>query len=85
LSEDRNYCTQLSARRLTAYKYWIVANFYLTAWATHPSRPLRHVYNALTGRERSKMDTFLNETRRRVAGALGLRRHRPGSAGAPLR
>jgi hypothetical protein len=28
----------------------------------------------MTGREASKMDTFLNETRRRIGRALGLRR-----------
>ena len=76
LSEDRNYCEHISARRLTAWKYWIVANFYLTAWATHPTRPFRHAYNAFTGRETSKMDTFLNEMRRRVGRALIPRRRR---------
>jgi radical SAM superfamily enzyme YgiQ (UPF0313 family) len=74
LSEDRNYCEHLSARRLTAYKYWMVANFYLLAWLTHPRRPFRHLYNMMTGREASKMDTFLNETRRRIGRAFGLGR-----------
>jgi radical SAM superfamily enzyme YgiQ (UPF0313 family) len=66
LSRERNFCEHLSARRLTGYKYWIVGNFYLTAWATHPTRPFRLLYNLITDREVSKMDTFLNETKRKV-------------------
>ena len=28
----------MSARQLTRWKYWIVANFYLTAFLFHPGR-----------------------------------------------
>jgi anaerobic magnesium-protoporphyrin IX monomethyl ester cyclase len=70
LSEDRNYCENISAARLTAIKYWIVANFYLTSFVTHPGRPLRLLRNLIQGREASKMDTFLNEMRRKVVRAL---------------
>jgi hypothetical protein len=78
LTEDHNYCEHLSARRLTLYKYWIVANFYLSSFVWHPTRPLRLLRNLFTGREASKMDTFLNETKRRVLRTL---RRRPASHG----
>jgi anaerobic magnesium-protoporphyrin IX monomethyl ester cyclase len=76
LTEDRNYCEHISARRLTLLKYRIVANFYLTSILTHPTRPLRLLWNLVTDREASKMDTFLGETKRKVLAALGVRRAR---------
>jgi radical SAM superfamily enzyme YgiQ (UPF0313 family) len=76
LTEDRNYCEHVSARRLTALKYWIVANFYVTSLLTRPSRPFRLLWNLVTNREGSKMDTFLGEMKRRVPGARGLRKRR---------
>ena len=36
LTEERNYCEHISARDLNFYKYWIVANFYLTSMTLHP-------------------------------------------------
>jgi len=77
LTEDRNYCEHLSARQLTRLKYWIVANFYLTSWVRHPSKPLRRLWNLVTDQEGSKMDTFLGETKRRVLRGMGLRRAQP--------
>lgn len=82
LTEDRNYCEHISARRLTTLKYRIVANFYLTSVLTHPGRPFRLLRNLFTDREASKMDTFLAETKRKVLTALGLRRPRRGAVQA---
>jgi anaerobic magnesium-protoporphyrin IX monomethyl ester cyclase len=65
LGEDRNFCDHLSARQLTFFKYWIVANFYVTSFLTHPTRPFRLLRNLASGREASKMDTFLKESFRR--------------------
>jgi len=70
LTEDRNFCDHLSARRLTLLKYWIVANFYGASLVARPGRPFRHLWNLATGREASKMDTFLKETTRRIGRAL---------------
>jgi radical SAM superfamily enzyme YgiQ (UPF0313 family) len=69
LTEERNFCDHLSARRLTAWKYWIVANFYLSSLIARPTRPLAHLRNLATGREASKMDTFLKESVRRLSRA----------------
>jgi anaerobic magnesium-protoporphyrin IX monomethyl ester cyclase len=61
LSEERNYCEQLSARQLTRWKYRIVASFYLTSWLTHPTRLFRVIWNALRGRETSVLEKFIGE------------------------
>ncbi len=82
LTEDRNYCENISARRLTMLKYRIVATFYLTSMLTHPKRPLKLLWNLVTDREASKMDTFLGETKRKMLTAIGLRR--PKRGGVPL-
>jgi radical SAM superfamily enzyme YgiQ (UPF0313 family) len=73
LTEDRNFCDHLSAAKLTRYKYWIVANFYLASLAARPWRPFRHLWNLAAGRETSKMDTFLKETARRMRRAVQAR------------
>jgi len=73
LTERRSYCEHLSAAALTRWKYWILMNFYLTAWLTHPLRVPRIVANALSGRQTSVMEKFLAQRRRRL-----LRRLRRG-------
>jgi radical SAM superfamily enzyme YgiQ (UPF0313 family) len=70
LTEERNFCEHVSARRLTAYKWWLIANFYLTAWVTHPMRPLHILRNVLLEREGSKMETFLLGRKRAVGKPL---------------
>lgn len=65
MTEDRKYCDQLTAKQMTRWKYWIVANFYLTAFLFHPGRVFRIFFNFLRGRETSKMESFLQETRRK--------------------
>jgi radical SAM superfamily enzyme YgiQ (UPF0313 family) len=66
LVESRNYCEHLSARQLTMWKYRIYASFYLTSWATHPTRALRVAWNALRGRETSALEKFIGERGRSV-------------------
>jgi hypothetical protein len=50
---------------MTRWKYWIVANFYVTSFLTRPGRVFRILWNALRGKESSKMESFLNETKRK--------------------
>ncbi len=66
MTEDRNYCAALTARQMTRWKYWIVANFYLTSFVSHPGRVFRLIRNLVKNREDSKMDTFLIETKRKL-------------------
>ncbi len=65
MAADRNYCRKLTAKQMTRWKYWIVANFYLTSFFTHPGRIFRIFWNFLRGRETSKMESFLHETKRK--------------------
>ncbi len=65
MTQERNYCAALTARQMTRWKYWIVANFYFTAFLFHPGRVFRILLNFLRGRETSKMESFLQETRRK--------------------
>ena len=52
---------------MTRWKYWIVANFYVTSFLFHPGRVFRILLNFLRGRETSKMESFLQETRRKFS------------------
>lgn len=70
MREKHNYCENVSARTLTLYKYKIVGSFYGALWRHHPERLLASASNGLTGVENSKLDVFLNESRRRVARRL---------------
>jgi radical SAM superfamily enzyme YgiQ (UPF0313 family) len=74
LTEERNYCENISANKMMFYKYWIVANFYLTSWLTHPGRVWRIFRSLFTEEEHSKMETFLIDMKRRVLRKLGLRK-----------
>ncbi len=65
MTEDRKYCDGLTAKQITRWKYWIVANFYITAFLFHPTRVFRIMFNFLRGKETSKMESFLQETKRK--------------------
>lgn len=67
MTEARNYCRNLSARQMTLWKYRIAANFYLTSFLTRPTRVFRILWNFLRGRETNKLESFLQETRRKLA------------------
>jgi radical SAM superfamily enzyme YgiQ (UPF0313 family) len=82
MSAERNYCAHLTARQMTRWKYWIVANFYVVAFATRPLRVLRILWNFLRGRETSKMESFLQETRRKLGLRLRRGRRRPAPVAA---
>jgi radical SAM superfamily enzyme YgiQ (UPF0313 family) len=79
VSDDRNFCQHISSNKLGFYKYWIVANFYLTAWATHPRRIVRILRNVFREKESSKVESFLIDTKRRLLKRFG-RAGRPGFA-----
>ena len=66
----------MTARQLTRWKYRLTANFYLTAWATHPARPFRIAANAIRGRQTSTMEKFLGDALRRALRHLPLRGRR---------
>jgi radical SAM superfamily enzyme YgiQ (UPF0313 family) len=65
MTPERNYCPNLTAKQMTRWKYWIVANFYFTSFFFHPGRVFRILFNFLRGRETSKMESFLQETSRK--------------------
>ena len=79
MADDRKYCDALTARQLTMWKYWIVANFYLTAFLFHPTRVFRILFNFFRGKETSKMESFLQETRRKFRLKRGRKETRAAS------
>ena len=66
LSEDRKFCDALTAKQLTRWKYKVVAAFYLNSFLFHPTRVFRILWNCLRGKETSKMESFLQETKRKL-------------------
>jgi hypothetical protein len=66
VEESRNFCEHMTARQLTRWKYWVVANFYLTSWVTHPTRAFRVASNVIRGRQTSVLEKFLGDAVRRV-------------------
>ena len=67
MSEDRNYNWHMTAREMTRWKYRIVAAFYLNSFLFHPTRTVRILWNFVRGRETSKMESFLQETKRKFS------------------
>ncbi|MFQ5539678.1 MAG: hypothetical protein ACE5FB_04705, partial [Candidatus Binatia bacterium] len=65
LERENNYCENISASRLTFMKYWIILNFYVVSFATHPQRLWRIVKNVCSSEEESKIEVFLHELSRR--------------------
>jgi len=66
LSEDRKFCDSLTAKQLTWWKYRVVAAFYFNSFLFHPGRVFRIMWNFLRGKETSKMESFLQETMRKL-------------------
>ena len=66
LTEDRKFCEHFTARQLTMWKWWIVLNFYAISFLFRPGRAPRIIWNFLRGRETSKMESFLQETLRKL-------------------
>ena len=69
--EERNYCDKLTARQMTRWKYWIAGNFYVMSFLCRPLRMARIFWNFLRGRETSKLESFLQETRRKFSFRFG--------------
>ena len=65
LSEDRKYNEHFTAKQLTRWKYKTVAAFYFNSFLFHPTRVFKIMWNFLRGKEASKMDSFLQETKRK--------------------
>ncbi len=70
LLPENNYCDELSAKQLTAWKYRLLSNFYLTSFLFHPTKPFRIVFNALRGRETRKLETYLVDLRKKLGIAI---------------
>lgn len=76
LAPENNYCDNLTAKQLTAWKYRILLSFYAVSFASHPWRVFSLAWNVLRGKETRKMETFLIELKRKgliwVKSRLGL-------------
>ncbi len=66
LSEDRKYNENFTAKELTRWKYRVVRAFYVRSLLLRPTRWFRIGWNFLRGRETSKMESFLQETMRKL-------------------
>jgi len=65
LRPENNYCANLSARRLTWVKYRILLAFYPLSFALRPWRLLGLLLNVVRGRETRKLETYLNDLKRK--------------------
>ena len=65
LSDDRKFNEHFTAKQLTRWKYKVVAAFYFNSFLFHPGRVFRILWNFVRGKETSKMESFLQETRRK--------------------
>ncbi|MHC4812875.1 MAG: B12-binding domain-containing radical SAM protein [Planctomycetota bacterium] len=80
LLPQNNYCDHLSARELTLWKYRLLLHFYGTSFLVRPWRVFRVLFNALRGKETSKLETYLVDVRRKLGIAVKnklLRRRKP--------
>ena len=66
VSDANNYSYSLTSGQLTRWRYWTLLNFYAVSYGLRPWRLLKTVWNALRGRETSKMETYLVDVRRKV-------------------
>jgi anaerobic magnesium-protoporphyrin IX monomethyl ester cyclase len=82
LSEDRKFCDAFTAAQLTRWKYKVVAAFYLNSFLFRPGRVFRILWNFVRGKETSKMESFLQETLRKLRLRKG-RKALPSPAVAP--
>ena len=70
LTPEHNYCDNLSARRLTMWKYRLLLDFYALSFARRPWRAFQILWNALRGKETRKLETYLVDLRRKVGIAI---------------
>ena len=87
LLAENNYCDHMDAKRLTKWKYKLLSSFYLNSFATHPTKPFRIFFNAMRGKETSKLETYLVDVRKKVGVAVRnkfRRKSSKGSSAAPV-
>ena len=70
LLPENNYCDHMSAKQLTKWKYKLLSTFYMNSFATHPTKPFRIFFNAIRGKETSKLETYLVDVRKKAAVAI---------------
>ncbi len=70
VDEANNYSYNFTAKELTRWRYWTLANFYLVSYGTRPWRLVSTLWNALIGKETRKMESFLIDIRRKIRVAL---------------
>ena len=68
MSEARNYNWHMTAKEMTRWKYWIVANFYFVSFARRPWRVAEIFWNFLRGRETRKLESFLRVRMKQMFG-----------------
>ncbi|MAD32497.1 MAG: hypothetical protein CMJ88_01900 [Planctomycetes bacterium] len=66
LSEDRKFNENFNASELTKWKYKVVRAFYTRSLLLRPQRWFRILWNFMRGKETSKMESFLQETMRKL-------------------
>ena len=66
LSEDRKFNENFTAKELTKWKYKVVRTFYTRSLLLRPQRWFRILWNFVRGKETSKMESFLQETLRKL-------------------
>jgi radical SAM superfamily enzyme YgiQ (UPF0313 family) len=83
LLPENNYCEGMSGKQVTAWKYRLLLDFYVTSFLVRPWRLVTLVWNALRGRETRKLETFLVDARRKagiaIRSRLGGKKRRPGT------
>lgn len=65
LTEDRRFCEPFTARQLTFWKYRVVLAFYLNSFLFRPTRFFKMIWNFVRGKETTKLESFLQLTRRK--------------------
>jgi radical SAM superfamily enzyme YgiQ (UPF0313 family) len=65
MTKERNFCENMSSKKLTYWKYRVVFAFYLRAIFLNPKRWMRIISNFFSEREDSKFDSFMRILKQR--------------------
>jgi len=65
-TDEYNYCENISTEKLSRYYWWIIINFYVISFVFHPGKAFRLVCNFIKSREETKLDCFMQETKRKI-------------------
>ncbi|MCB9596196.1 MAG: B12-binding domain-containing radical SAM protein [Sandaracinaceae bacterium] len=84
-TEEFNFCKNVSARRLTWYKYKITAAFYSSLYRHHPDRIGKTVGYLLSGEEDSKLEALLLQRWRHLTRHPAVARVVPRAWSGPVR